>query len=128
MTTSPTSQQQQNTLIDASAAPWLGRQLDIADDVIRTFLTTKAAEEAAIAAHKQSKATLKYAMEEQQLDRFYDELSDSYCHPDVTFVRSERKSWPNECFSDDLQTRIAAEKETREPKVSVTWRAVVAKK
>lgn len=108
-------------------APWQERQLDVADDVIRNFLNAKAAKAAADAAFKQADATLRYAMEEKQLDRFYDELSDSYCHPDVTFVRSERRSWPNECFSEDLQTRIAAEKETREPKVSVSWRAVLKK-
>ena len=106
-------------------APWEERQLDVSEDVIRTFLTTKAAEEAAIAAHKQSKATLKYAMEEKQLDRFYDELSDCYTCPGVNFVRSERRSWPNECFSEDLQARIAAEKETREPKITTSWRAVI---
>ena len=125
MTTSPTSQQQQNTLIDASAAPWLGRQLDIADDVVRNFLTAKAAKAAADAAFKQADATLRYAMEEKQLDRYYDELSDCYACPGVNFVRSERRSWPNECFSDELQGLIAAEKETREPKVTTSWRAVI---
>ena len=108
-------------------APWQERQLDIGESVVRAYLTAKAEKAAADAAFKQAEATLQYAREEGQLARFYDELSDSYCHPDVTFVRSERKSWPNECFSEDLQTRIAAEKETREPKVSVSWRAVLKK-
>ena len=125
MTTSPTSQEQQNTLTDASAAPWLGRQLDIADDVVRNFLTAKAAKAAADAAFKQADATLRYAIEEDQLAKFYDELSDCYTCPGVNFVRSERRSWPNECFSDDLQARIAAEKETREPKITTSWRAVI---
>ena len=108
-------------------APWQERQLDVGDNVIRAYLTAKAEKAAADAAFKQADATLRYAMEEKQLDRFYDELSDSYCHPDVTFVRSERRTWPNECFSEDLQMRIAAEKETREPKVSVWWAAVLKK-
>ena len=127
MTTSPTSQEQQNTLTDAGTAPWLGRQLDIGESVVRSYLTAKAEKAAADAAFKQADATLRYAMEEQQLDRFYDELSDSYVCPDVTFVRSERKSWSNECFSDDLQARIAAEKETREPRITCSWRAVLKK-
>ncbi len=109
-------------------APWQERQLDVGEDVIRAYLSAKAAKTAADAAFKQAEATLRYAREEGQLDRFYDELSDSYCHPDVTFVRRETRTWPNECFSDELQSAIAAEKETRQPKVSVTWRAVVAKK
>ena len=108
-------------------APWEARQLDTTEDLIRTFLTTKAAKAAADAAHRQSEANLKQAMEEGQLARLYHEESDSYEHPDVTFVRSERRSWPNECFSEELQGLIAAEKETREPKVSVSWRAVLKK-
>jgi hypothetical protein len=108
-------------------APWQERQLDIGESVVKAYLTAKAEKAAADAAFKQAEATLRYAMEEQQLDRFYDELSDSYVCPDVTFVRSERRSWPNECFSEELQGLIAAEKETREPKVSVSWRAVLKK-
>ena len=106
-------------------APWEERQLDVADDVIRNFLNTKAAKAAADAAHKQAEATLKYAMAEQQLDRYYDREAGCYACPGVNFVRSERRSWPNECFSDDLQARIAAEKETREPKITTSWRAVI---
>ncbi len=106
-------------------APWEARRLDTSEDLIRTWLTTKAAKAAADAAHKQSEANLQHAREEGQLARFYDELSDSYMCPDVTFVRSERRTWPNECFSEDLQTRIAAEKETREPKITTSWRAVL---
>ena len=106
-------------------APWQERQLDIGESVVRSYLTAKAEKAAADAAFKQADATLRYAMEEQQLDRFYDELSDCYVCPGVNFVRSERRSWPNECFSDDLQARIAAEKETREPKITTSWRAVI---
>ena len=108
-------------------APWQERQLDIGESVVRAYLTAKAEKAAADAAFKQAEATLKYAMEEQQLAKFYDELSDSYVCPDVTFVRSERRSWPNECFSEDLQTRIAAEKETQEPRITCSWRAVLKK-
>ena len=106
-------------------APWEARQLDTSEDLIRTFLTTKAAKAAADAAHRQSEANLKQAREEGQLAKFYDELSDSYCHPDVTFVRRETRTWSNECFSEDLQMRIAAEKETREPKITTSWRAQI---
>ena len=106
-------------------APWEARELDPSDALVRAWLTTKAAKAAADAAHKQSEANLQYAREEGQLSKFYDELSDSFCCPGVSFVRSERRSWPNECFSDDLQARIAAEKETREPKVTTSWRAVI---
>ena len=106
-------------------APWEARQLDTSEDLIRTFLTTKAAKAAADAAHKQSEANLQHAREEGQLVRFYDELSDCYACPGVTFVRSERRSWPNECFSEQLQGLIAAEKETREPKITTSWRAQI---
>ena len=106
-------------------APWQERQLDIGESVVRSYLTAKAEKAAADAAFKQADATLRYAMEEDQLAKYYDELSDCYTCPGVNFVRSERRSWPNECFSDDLQARIAAEKETREPKVTTSWRAVI---
>ena len=109
-------------------APWEARELDPSDALVRTWLTTKAAKAAADAAHKQSDANLKYAMQEKQLDRYYDREAGCYTCPGVNFVRQETRTWPNECFSDDLQARIAAEKETREPKVTTSWRAVVTKK
>ena len=106
-------------------APWQERQLDIGESVVRAYLTAKAEKAAADAAFKQAEATLKYAMDEDQLAKFYDELSDCYACPGVTFVRSERRSWPNECFSEELQGLIAAEKETREPKITTSWRAQI---
>ena len=108
-------------------APWEARQLDTSEDLIRTFLTTKAVKAAADAAHKQSEANLRHAREEGQLARFYDVLNDSYVCPDVTFVRRETRTWSNECYSEDLQRQIAVERETREPKVSVWWAAVLKK-
>ena len=106
-------------------APWQERELDPSDALVRAWLATRAAKTAADAAHKQSDANLKYAREGGQLSKYYQELSDCYTCPGVNFVRQETRTWPNECFSDELQALIAAEKETRQPKITTSWRAVI---
>ena len=121
-TSSTPATETQNTSNAVSSAPWQQRSLDVSDEVIKRVVAAEKAAAAANATLKQEKATLRHAMAEGLLAQWWDDLSQCYDHPLATFTESERKTWPAECFSEELQQAMAQEKETREPKVTTSWR------
>ena len=105
--------------------PWQGRSLDATPGLIADYMKKKAAKATADADFIQADAKLKEAFTDGRMDQYWHELSEIYDCPGVTFTERERKSWPAECFSEELQEQMAAEKLTREPKVSKWWKAKV---
>jgi hypothetical protein len=126
MTTAPTTNFNAPTSKPATdAPPLLARSIDATPGLIADYLKKKATKAVAEAEFKQAEAKVMKAIVEKRMDRYWDELSEIYDCPGVTFTASHRNTWPAECFSEELQEQMAAEKLTREPKVSTTWRAKV---
>ena len=126
MTTAPTTNSSaitSNTATDAP--PWLASSLDVTPGLIADYLKKKAIKTTAEAEFKQAEAKVMAAIADNRMDQYWDELSEIYDCPGVTFTASQRTTWPTECFSEGLREQMAAEKLTREPKVSTTWRAKV---
>ena len=111
--------------IASDAPPWLARSIDVTPGLIADYLKKKATKATAEAEFKQAEAKVMEAIVDKRMDRYWDELSEIYDCPGVTFTASHRTTWPTECFSEGLREQMAAEKLTREPKVSTTWRAKV---
>ena len=57
------------------------------------------------------------------LDGYYDELSEEYDCPGVTWQRRETRRWGERHYSQELQDSIKAFKDNNECPVSITWRA-----
>ena len=126
MTTAPTTNSSAiGSNIATDAPPWLARSLDATPGLIADYLKKKATKATAESEFKQAEAKLMEAFADGRMDQYWHELSEIYDCPDVTFTKRETKSWPAECFSEGLREQMAAEKLTREPKVSTTWRAKV---
>jgi hypothetical protein len=126
MTTAPTTNSSATSLnIATDAPPWLARSLDATPGLIADYLKKKATKATAEAEFKQAEAKVMEAIAEGRMNQYWDELSEIYDCPGVTFTASQRTTWPAECFSEGLREQMAAEKLTREPKVSTTWRAKV---
>ena len=126
MTTAPTTHSNATSLPTATDfLPWQGRSLDETPGLIADYLKKKAAKATADADFIQADAKLKEAFADKRMDRYWCDLSQVYDCPGVTFTEMERKLWPAECFSEELREQMAAEKLTREPKVSTWWKAKV---
>ena len=126
MTTAPTTNSSAIGLnIATDAPPWLARSLDATPGLIADYLKKKATKATAESEFKQAEAKVMAAITDGQMDQYWCDLSHVYDCPGVTFTKRETKSWPAECFSEGLREQMAAEKLTREPKVSTTWRAKV---
>ena len=57
------------------------------------------------------------------LDGYYDELSEEYDCPGVTWQRRETRRWGERHYSQQLQDQITQFKSENECPVSITWRA-----
>ena len=126
MTTAPTtnfSATTSNTATDAP--PWLARSLDATPGLIADYMKKKATKATADSEFKQAESKLKDAFADGRMDQYWHELSEIYDCPGVTFTERKTTTWPAECFSEELQAQMAAEKLTREPKVSTWWKAKV---
>tara|TARA_B100001063_G_scaffold1109_1_gene810 strand:- start:97 stop:486 length:390 start_codon:yes stop_codon:yes gene_type:complete len=126
MTTAPTTNS--NAISSPTATdflPWQGRSLDETPGLIADYLKKKAAKATADADFIQADAKLKEAFADKRMDKYWCDLSHVYDCPGVTFTASQRTTWPAECFSEELQEQMAAEKLTREPKVTTWWKAKV---
>ena len=82
----------------------------------------KAAAEAALA-FKAEDEWMEKARKGGLLDEYYDELSEEYDCPGVTWVRSETRRWSEKSYSQELQDSIKAFKDKNEAPVSITWRS-----
>ena len=126
MTTAPTTNSSATTSnIATDAPPWLARSLDATPGLIADYLKTKAAKATADSEFIQAEAKLKDAFADGRMEQYWCDLSNVYDCPDVTFTKRETKSWPAECFSEELREQMAAEKLTRKPKVSTWFKAKV---
>ena len=126
MTSAPTtncSATTSNTATDAP--PWLARSLDATPGLIADYLKKKATKATAESEFKQAESKVMAAIADGQMDGYWDELSEIYDCPGVTFTATQRVTWPAECFSEGLREQMAAEKLTREPRVTQSWRAKV---
>jgi hypothetical protein len=126
MTTVPKTNSNAPTSKPATdAPPWLARSIDETPGLIADYLKTKAAKATADSEFIQADTKLKDAFADGRMEQYWHELALIYDCPGVTFTASQRTTWPAECFSEGLREQMAAEKLTREPKVSTTWRAKV---
>ena len=126
MTTAPTTNYSATGLsIATDAPPWLARSLDATPGLIADYLKKKATKATAEAEFKQAESKVMAAIADGRMDRYWHDLSEIYDCPGVTFTASQRTTWPTECFSEGLREQMAAEKLTREPKVSTWWKAKV---
>ena len=126
MTTAPTTNSSATTSKTATDdLPWLKRSLDATPGLISDYLKKKATKATADSEFKQAESKLKEAFADGRMDQYWHERSEIYDCPGVTFTESQRVTWPAECFSEGLREQMAAEKLTREPKVSTWWQAKV---
>ena len=126
MTTAPTTNSSATSSnIATDAPPWLARSLDATPGLIADYMKKKATKATAESEFKQAEAKLMEAFADGRMDQYWHELSEIYDCPDVTFTKRETKSWPAECFSEELREQMAAEKLTRKPKVSTWFKAKV---
>ena len=126
MTTAPTTNSSAiGSNIATDAPPWLARSLDATPGLIADYLKKKATKATADSEFKQADAKLMEAFADGRMDQYWHELSEIYDCPGVTFTASQRTTWPAECFSEGLREQMAAEKLTREPRVTQSWKAKV---
>ena len=126
MTTAPTTNSSATTSpIATDCPPWLARSLDATPGLIADYLKKKATKATAESEFKQAEAKVMEAITDGQMDQYWDDLSEIYDCPGVTFTASQRTTWPAECFSEELQEQMAEEKLTRVPRITQSWRAKV---
>ena len=82
----------------------------------------KAAAESALA-FKAEDEWMEAAREGGLLDGYYDELSEEYDCPGVTWQRRETRRWGERHYSQELQDSIKAFKDNNECPVTISWRA-----
>ena len=82
----------------------------------------KAAAESALA-FKAEDEWMEAAREGGLLDGYYDELSEEYDCPGVTWQRRETRRWGERHYSQQLQDQITQFKSENECPVTISWRA-----
>ena len=105
-----------------SATSKTATESDVPARIANWIRLKKAAAESALA-FKAEDEWMEAAREGGLLDEYYDELSEEFDCPGVTWQRRETRRWGERHYSQELQDSIKAFKDNNECPVSITWRA-----